>query len=129
MENEAFLKDQIDKAIAYFQARPHLFKCLGDGRHRIAFLHKNKNFVIKVAHCIDGMQANWEECKKFKNRKHSSIPFARCRSAHPYAIVIVMEKVEHCPWTEKPDWANYVDCGQVGYTKKNEIVAYDYSNI
>ena len=39
-----------------------------------------------------------------------------------------MEYVEHADRfdNELPDWTGFVDCGQVGFTKKGELVAYDF---
>lgn len=47
--------------------------------------------------------------------------------------ILWMEKVEIADWTDKsysdfPDWVGSVDCGQVGYTRKGRLVAYDYGS-
>jgi hypothetical protein len=113
------------------------FEFLGDGRHRCVYRHKN--WVIKVPHNEEGVQANIDEYKLFKgmrehrifkgNKVHKEkygVTYARCRMLN--GIFLVMEYVEDSPNLDmnKPEWSDYIDCRQVGLNRRNEFVAYDF---
>ncbi len=54
---------------------------------------------------------------------------AKCKLIYVGGIpVLVMEFVKQIPYKEMPDWADFIDCGQVGYNRRGNIVAYDYGN-
>jgi hypothetical protein len=110
---------------------------LGYGRHRVTWGHGR--YVYKLPMGGEGMQANQREAESFKlGRWHKAAwlerlgiagtpQMARCRLLK--TGVLVMEAVT--PGTKwdasTPDWARYVDCGQVGTTRKGKLVAYDYA--
>jgi hypothetical protein len=104
------------------------FEFLGDGRHRCVYRHKN--WVIKVPHNEAGIQANFDEYRRFKSNKHnkekygSEITYARCRMLK--GMFLVMEYVVDTPYDSKPDWSDFIDCRQVGLNRRNEYVAYDF---
>lgn len=127
---------QAHDLIDAIHAKPERFTYLSAGRHRMAFLDIRTDFVVKIAHNIDGIQANREEVSSFRNRNSNSLPMAKCYSwviVEDCPIAIVMEYVEMAkdrytlsiihPWV----WS--VDCGQVGYNKQGKLVAFDYSII
>lgn len=101
------------------------YEYLGCGRNRMVFALKSKNFVIKIPLNIAGNSDNFIEGKK----QDFGYPVAKARSIilNDFCCVI-MEYVEHaCRFDhELPDWTGFVDCGQVGFNKKGELVAYDF---
>lgn len=43
--------------------------------------------------------------------------------------VLVMEKVEYAEYqSNMPRWVDFIDCQQVGFDSKGQLVAYDYGN-
>lgn len=97
------------------------------GRHRVAF--SNGRCVFKFPINDYGYHDNAWEYHKFRNRTEKSLPMARCRIIDIKEIpVLVMEFVTQVPYgKDMPSWADFIDCQQVGWNKKGEIVAYDYA--
>lgn len=131
----------ISSMVKYFDEHPEEFEYLGSGRHRQTYLHKNKGYVIKVARdAVNGIVANLEELEIFRYRDkradrldgHDVERYARCRRLNDVAIV--MEYVDPAMDSDFedgdiPSWTQEIDCGQVGWTAKGKLVAYDYSMI
>lgn len=102
-------------------------KLLGEGRNRSVYLLPSGKYVLKVPKNEDGNRDNSLEAIRYRNRQDWQ-NLARCKMV-PGTFLLVMEYVDvNIPSEEKPDWTKYVDGGQVGYTLKGKIVAYDYGN-
>jgi hypothetical protein len=105
---------------------------IGEGRSRRVYRHKKTNYVIKIPLDNYGADDNYIEAsasKSFYKDKDLDeyLPCARCRLFK--GIFLVMEYVEYVknPYSnEMPDWVGCVDCGQVGYTRNGDLVAYDF---
>lgn len=99
---------------------------IGCGRNRMVFRTQDGH-VIKLPINDDGFMDNARE----STWDDPGIPLASCEiktiiSRGQEIDLLVMEEVT--PITkrdEMPDWADYVDCQQVGYSKDGRIVAYD----
>ncbi len=106
-----------------FWKEPFIF--LGEGSQRRVYGHKN--FVIKIPLDWDGLNSNDREARVYKSTNDGwsrGIKRARCR-LHPSGLLI-MEYVAPAHRKSLPEWACYVDCQQVGYNRKGQLVAYDY---
>ncbi len=122
-----FDDENLDKSInALIRRMMEKYEYLGCGRNRIVFALKSKNYVIKVPLNLAGNSDNSVEAKRGVDFGY---PVAKAKR-----VIIddfccaVMEYVEHADRfdNELPDWTGFVDCGQVGFTKKGELVAYDF---
>lgn len=97
------------------------------GRNRAVY--DRGRYVLKVPRNEEGEVDNsWEAdySRSFKNRPDiNGIHYARCRLlANGW---LLMEKVGPLPKGSKaPQWADYVDCQQVGVARDGRIVAFDY---
>lgn len=111
---------------------PDDLQMLGYGRHRITFKLSDK-YVLKVPYVEDGVYDNHQEVKLY-NRFREAGKCARCRIVKLYNLpCLIMEMVTpfvygKTPGEDWPEWSNYVDCGQVGVTRKGNVVAYDYAD-
>lgn len=106
------------------------------GRNRCVFLMGS--FVIKLPWNDDGFADNdWEGSVSNDPDYHDSeiIQYARTRLAYVEDVpVVYMEHVTYVPYDHlaviydgnPPDWVDFVDCQQVGYTKNGRLVAFDY---
>lgn len=117
------------------------FTYLGSGRHRRSFLCPSNKYVLKVPKNANGELANEQEVRIYRKSlvKPCDIKFARCRQFFWKDFLCnIMEyvqplrnyevdKLHHVG--ELPDWVWAIDCEQVGYNARGEVVAYDYSNI
>lgn len=121
-----FDDENLDKSInALIRRMMEKYEYLGCGRNRIVFRLKSKNYVVKVPVNLAGNSDNCFEAKK----QDFGYPVAKAKR-----VIIgdfccaVMEYVEHADRFkhELPDWTDFVDCRQVGFTKKGELVAYDF---
>ena len=102
-----------------------LYPCLGTGRHRTVF-DMGDGWVLKLPQNIYGDGSNDLEVQLANSDEPSDIPFARCDMVDFFGIPAVkMEKVEQARGN-LPEWTNYVDCGQVGWTQDGRLVAYDF---
>lgn len=109
-------------------------KLIGCGTTRIVFDYDEKN-IVKIPFTWNGFMASSREVKAFKDYTvHGDIyvPMAECFFAHEDTSLgkisgIFMEKVNIFPidYKKLPGWVSTVDCGQVGYNRQNELVAYD----
>lgn len=106
------------------QLKSNGWSYLSSGRNRIVF--KKGERVCKVARNLKGECDNHHESATyFKHKDKAEIKFAKCCLVGP---LLVMEYVEECHTLGKflPRWTDFVDCGQVGYTKEGKLVVYDY---
>lgn len=102
------------------------YEYIGCGRNRIVFKSKNGKYVIKVPRNIEGNGDNFRETKK--EDFGFPVPKSKRILLDDFCCVI-MEYVEHAYFKDKkvPSWVSWIDCGQVGYNRKGELVAYDYA--
>lgn len=100
-------------------------KIEGQGRGRLAI--RRGNYVYKFPVNESGESWNFREADKYYCYKGNmyGIPLAKCRLLS--SGVLVMEYLEPIPQSEVPDWADFVDCRQVGRNSKGVIKAYDYA--
>lgn len=107
------------------------------GRTRITFLFRT--YVVKLPWSHDGFADNdWEGSVSNMPETvgdYEHYQYARTRLAYVGDIpVTFMERVEPARFAdvddffdgEEPWWIACVDCGQVGFTRKGRLVAYDY---
>ena len=96
------------------------------GGTRLVF--SSGRFVFKLPINDFGFSANNWEATRYKER-HNHFPLAKCRIIVVKNIpIIVMEFVKPVDEMDKPEWADFVDCQQVGRNRAGDIVAYDYGN-
>lgn len=103
----------------------HRLEFLGIGRERAVY--RRGNHVIKVPVSVDGFASNDKESRVYRDTTDGwlfGIRYARCK-LH-WSGLLVMEYVEPVHSKNMPSWTNYIDCQQVGYNKKDQLVAYDY---
>lgn len=106
------------------------YKHVGEGRNRSAFLSPSGKNVVKVPLSTEGFEDNEREARYWKKQDAQfettdKIELARCRL---FGVFLVMEFVDdNVTIDEKPGWANYIDCEQIGKNRKGRIVAYDYA--
>lgn len=107
------------------------------GRNRNVF--DCGNYVVKLPVNCEGISDNdWEGSVSngpTQPRDNWTVRYARTRMmwvANKIPVVF-MEKVEDASLQEiknrlgnVPDWIDCVDCGQVGFNRKQELLAYDY---
>lgn len=102
------------------------FEHLGTGRNRACFARPGDDYVIKIPVNSYGVMNNYDEAgwfAKFRNR------MARSRIVRWAGLpVLVMERVTTgFTYPDLPEWSDWVDCQQVGKTKRGVFVAYDYA--
>jgi hypothetical protein len=107
------------------------------GRNRGVFVMP-RNYVVKIPKNADGFTDNdWEGSvsnfdESDPNFDPDDVQFARTRLFYypienDFIPILFMEYVKQdTDWDSHPDWVGSVDCGQVGYTKKGRLVAFDY---
>lgn len=100
------------------------------GRQRACFV--GEEFVYKVPLDQEGIDSNYHEAVEYEQQvatQDTFIPIAACwiEENGTNLPVLVMERVEPAKQKlkELPEWVSWVDCAQVGYTKNNQLVAYD----
>jgi hypothetical protein len=104
---------------------------IGIGCNRMVFSFDDDT-VIKIPINSQGFFDNYREAVVWETAQFP-YPCAKSRLIHdkdyPDVVLLSMEKVEpvQTPLRELPSWVYSVDCGQVGYTKDRELVAYDYA--
>lgn len=99
---------------------------LGVGRSRAVFLMPSGRWVLKVPISDEGYWHNQLEATKSKTDDWL-YKWQKAKAKILKSGLLVMEYVTHVPVGQQPDWASYVDCGQVGLTHDGRIVAYDYA--
>lgn len=90
-------------------------------------VYRDGGVVHKLPLTDRGMFANGTEAL---HPDDDYIPLATCHLhvEEPEGIpVLTMQAVKehHAPYNQLPDWAGWVDCGQVGFTENGTLVAYD----
>lgn len=129
-EASPVLVEHTKKALEYCVANN--YKWLGTGTTRACF-ESSDNTVIKVPINWEGQDASNLEVEFWKiyseEPEISEIPVAECqiiRVPGSDIPLLEMEKVRlPDPDEVLPRWTNRVDCAQVGYNAKGELVAYD----
>jgi len=104
---------------------------LGEGRTRRVFLSRSGKYVVKIPLNGEGEHANFIEARDFSlNRFLGQEKLARCREVCLNGKwCLVMERVYPASIEENlPSWADFVDCRQVGYTRRKNLVAYDWAS-
>jgi hypothetical protein len=131
VEDHKTHKERIPRTVLHDKG----FKKLGQGRHRCVYLCPSGHYVIKFPINSDGEVANIEEAQAYKNGRGC---VAKCRLfEYNEACCLIMEAVAFPDdgeawhqWSQTlPKWVKYIDCWQVGYNRKGELVAYDFSFI
>lgn len=107
---------------------------IGQSRHRAVWRHGN--YVIKVPVCEEGVHDNLHEAHVWQIRDHKRYSWAKYARCRLIGVILVMEYARypgplseesgHIPFKKCPEWAYFIDCQQVGYNRRGEIVAYDY---
>jgi hypothetical protein len=109
---------------------------LGAGRHRIVYRAPNGNRVIKIAHCVEGIEANKQEyllstdpCYRIQTLRFVNVPTAKVFGIGSVLglSIISMEWVDSHTAFSLPAWSHNVDGRQVGINVDGEFVAYDFS--
>lgn len=97
------------------------------GRTRMVFVDDENNCVYKVPMNSEGMLASSKENKVASDPEKYVVRVAQCEYVNIEGIfVLKMEKVNvDIDPDDKPDWADYVDCGQIGRTVDGRVVAFD----
>jgi len=107
-------------------AVPITLKFLGEGRRRRVYLSPSGRTVVKVPKCGFGVSDNLIERDRYRHNPEGR--YAPCRF-WPGTNMLVMEYVEPIQrLCDKPEWADYIDCGQVGTSRSGKVLAYDYGN-
>ena len=124
LEEDEYLAEHVLPILDEFKALYGEPEC---GRTRAVFDMGN-GYVAKVPLDYDGMSASRNELSSFTT-EDAFIPVAECYFSDKFEEpILIMEKVntKHgIKYSELPDWVGYVDCGQVGYDRKGNLVAYD----
>lgn len=98
---------------------------LGTGRNRAVYLLPGNRNVIKIPLNDEGVFQNEYEARSAKRDDWLyRWQKARCRLIFP---CLIMEYVELGPFSDLPDWSDYVDCQQVGKNRLGNFVAYDWA--
>lgn len=94
----------------------------------MVYLSRSGKHVIKVPICYRGQYANEQEARDYRDGSFlGRSRLARCREAKlDGQWVLVMERVEPANGV-LPEWTDFVDCRQVGYNRKGNLVAYDWA--
>lgn len=102
----------------------------GVGQYRAVY-KLNERFVIKVPinelgyHCNLREYLQYQYSKRWPDKFKNDIQYARCRMIRSSGF-LVMEYVDTTYLFERPWWADFVDCAQVGKNRAGKIVAYDF---
>lgn len=101
------------------------YECIGCGRNRIVFKTKNGKYVIKIPRNMMGITDNAMETQKLD----FGFPVSKSKRIilNDFCCVIAEYVDPVSGISGLPEWTKYVDCQQVGYTRKNILVAYDYA--
>lgn len=98
------------------------YEFLGIGRNRAVF-KLSANNVIKVPINDYGVCDNSYEAFNKKDVEYG-IPRSKAFVLSGIALLI-MEYIQHVQLDNPPDWSDYIDCRQIGYNKKGQLLAYD----
>jgi hypothetical protein len=103
------------------------------GRQRAAY--RRDGYVFKVPINLDGVFSNQRERRMWATfRQTDEVPYAACRLV--CGIFLIMEyalfpgphadNIGYVSRATAPSWASYVDNGQIGYTRRGKLVAWDF---
>lgn len=121
-----------------FELAQRLFAKYGNyelGRNRLVFFSKFS--VIKIPTANDGCADNdWEgsvcggiaRSREWESQEDANYPNTKLLEIDGL-VCVMMERVEPVHfdnYNKVPDWVKGIDGGQVGFTKKGKLVAYDY---
>lgn len=131
-----FFDEEIPKLLKkfFFDYCHHFSDEYAFGRNRVVFYCKH--FVVKLPITDAGLSNNeWEgsvsNSKETRdNGEDVQYPRTKLFYIGENAVpIVLMEKVSF-PDNDfvLPDWANSVDCGQVGFTRTGRLVAFDYGD-
>lgn len=126
LESAREQQELIDKTITWAEIK--YGEAIGEGLDRIVFDAGEE--VVKIPKHSAGIAANYSEEYKYQRWEDQGI-YAKCwiKEINQGIPILFMEKVD--PITEYedlPDWVDFIDCRQVGYTADNRLVAYDYAS-
>jgi len=107
------------------------YEYLGCGRNRIVFKLKSGNYVLKFPVNNAGVSNNdWEGsvCGSTEPNNPDVTQYAKTRWIQFRGFICcVMEIVKPInDETNLPEWIHHIDSCQVGLTRKNKLVAYDF---
>lgn len=104
------------------------------GRNRIVY--DMGKYVVKIPLNEDGIADNdWEGSTVWEDspdhitaRTRAAWVDCKCHGVIPilFAERVNFEALAGVGYEALPEWAGSIDCGQVGYTKKGKLVAYDF---
>lgn len=98
------------------------YEFLGIGRNRVVFKLSADN-VIKVPLNYNGVCDNSYEAFNKKDVEYG-IPRSKAFTLSSITL-LVMEYIQHVQLDNPPEWSDYIDCRQIGYNKKGQLLAYD----
>ena len=104
------------------------FKFIGKTKKRAVYLLPGGKNVIKVPLNEQGLHNNYLEDFRYRFQKSKWYSLARCRLLKNGCLVMEYIEVIDKPYDLKLYWVDMVDCGQVGYNRLGEVVAYDYGD-
>lgn len=104
---------------------------VGAGSTRIAYATRSGRYVVKIPVNGFGVLANVQEARDFRVNPHKHKgDMARCRLIRlgDEPCCLMMERVTPVDRDiAMPDWVWKVDNGQIGFTRRGKLVAYDWS--
>lgn len=105
------------------------YEVLGIGRNRIVFKLKSGNYVLKFPLSNNGETDNdWEGSVCIDNEDNEEIQYPRTKwILYKGFVCVVMDMIKQKEeLSNLPDWVDSVDCQQVGFNRKNRLVAFDF---
>jgi hypothetical protein len=136
MNAQQLYQEELDAADALSQrcvdainvAQAHWY-CLGFGRHRAAFLLSD-SWVLKVPRVPEGEFDNEREVLHYES---GDPHYARCELVQFQGMIALRMEYVTMAFDEEvvqplPKWVQDIDCQQVGYTRDNRLVAFDFAD-
>ena len=123
------------------------FTFLGEGCTRRTFLSPDKKYVLKFPTFEGGVTANrieHEIYRKYMSGDEDGVQYAPCRLIQKTVLLMrackeiygdsqgcedassIIDWIPEGEGRPYPDWAESIDCGQVGMLPNGKVVAYDY---
>jgi hypothetical protein len=98
---------------------------IGSGRNREGY--GSTSAIFKLPITVDGMYENAWERTRFVRGPDKNL--ARCRLLHLEDVPVLAMVLLDTDHTNKnlPDWADFIDCRQVGFDRRGNVRAYDYA--
>jgi hypothetical protein len=125
------ITQHVAKVIDNFETKGYK---LVTGRNRAILIDPNKRHVIKVPINGMGIRDNEYEYDMFKKYKSGReiIPVATCKIFYadktvgiPLLMMDYVKVINGYTLKDAPNWVSWIDCAQVGYDRKGNLVAYD----